>query len=268
MIDPELQKELRARFNPDGSLLRRHQLRMLEMLKYIDKVCQENNIPYWLSSGTCLGAVRHGGFIPWDDDVDIEMLGKDYDRFVKIMERQRNDRYILHTHKNDSSYVWQFGKFRDNFSILKEPSLIDRDYKYQGLYIDVMPMDYSPSDVVNEMGEFLLRLCLHTNTYNNIVLRKIARSVSYFISFRLIAPIIKLMTRKTDTLHHRFGSPFHKKRDIKDIFPLKEILFEGYKFKIPQHEETYLSKIYGNYMQLPDLNAIKNHSVELLLNAE
>ena len=61
MIDPELQAELRQRFNPDGSELRKMQLRMLEMLKYIDRICRENDIKYWLSSGTCLDAVRHGG---------------------------------------------------------------------------------------------------------------------------------------------------------------------------------------------------------------
>ena len=77
MNNSSLQQELRARFNPDGSLLRRHQLRMLEMLTYIDGVCVQHDIPYWLSSGTLLGAVRHGGFIPWDDDVDIELLRRD-----------------------------------------------------------------------------------------------------------------------------------------------------------------------------------------------
>ncbi len=77
MISESQQKYYREKYNPDGSRLRCLQLGMLEILKYIDKVCSENNISYWLSSGTCLGAVRHGGFIPWDDDVDIEMLRPD-----------------------------------------------------------------------------------------------------------------------------------------------------------------------------------------------
>ena len=69
MITDTLQNELRERYNPDGSILRKQQLRMLEMLQYIDFVCKKHNIRYWLCSGTLLGAVRHGGFIPWDDDV-------------------------------------------------------------------------------------------------------------------------------------------------------------------------------------------------------
>ena len=74
MIDKKLQQDLRERFSPEGSMLRKQQLRMLEILLYIDKVCKEHGIRYWLSSGTLLGAVRHGGFIPWDDDLDVEMM--------------------------------------------------------------------------------------------------------------------------------------------------------------------------------------------------
>lgn len=87
MITDTLQNELRERYNPDGSILRKQQLRMLEMLQYIDFVCKKHNIRYWLCSGTLLGAVRHGGFIPWDDDVDIEMLREDYKRLVRILKR-------------------------------------------------------------------------------------------------------------------------------------------------------------------------------------
>ena len=77
MIDATIQQQLRERFNPEGSMLRKQQQRMLEILLHIDEVCTEHNIKYWLSSGTLLGAVRHGGFIPWDDDLDIEMLKED-----------------------------------------------------------------------------------------------------------------------------------------------------------------------------------------------
>ena len=110
MISSEQQAELRAKYNPDGSNLRRMQLHILEMLKYIDKVCRENNIKYWLSAGSCLGAVRHGGFIPWDDDVDIEMERKDYIKFYKILNSEQNDRYILHSYFNDKEYLYPLGK--------------------------------------------------------------------------------------------------------------------------------------------------------------
>lgn len=78
MIDPKLQAELRAKFNPDGSKLRNYQLYLLQMLKDFDTICNELGVKYWLSSGTLIGAARHGGFIPWDDDIDVEMTKDDY----------------------------------------------------------------------------------------------------------------------------------------------------------------------------------------------
>lgn len=77
MIDKKIQDELRIKYNPDGSDLRKAQLKMLELLKFLNKICTENNLTYWLDSGTLLGAVRHGGFIPWDDDIDVCMPYKD-----------------------------------------------------------------------------------------------------------------------------------------------------------------------------------------------
>lgn len=140
MIDPKLQTELREKFNPDGSNLRNAQLRMLNILKYVDYVCKQNDIPYWLSSGTCLGAVRHGGFIPWDDDVDIEMLEEDYDRLITILENQKSDEFALQTHKLDKNFHYDFAKVRDKNSLIEEVSEIDKQYKYRGYFIDIFPL--------------------------------------------------------------------------------------------------------------------------------
>ncbi|MDE6696570.1 MAG: LicD family protein, partial [Muribaculaceae bacterium] len=122
MIDNKIQAELRQRFNPDGSDLRKVQLRMLEMLKYVDKICRENNIKYWLSSGTCLGAVRHGGFIPWDDDVDIELEKTDFKRLIKILSK--DNKYFLQTHSTDIEYLSPYAKLREKDSFLKEQNNI------------------------------------------------------------------------------------------------------------------------------------------------
>ena len=102
MIDKAIQEQLRERFNPDGSPLREFQMRLLDILVFIDDVCRRHGINYWLSSGTCLGAIRHGGFIPWDDDIDIEMLDTDYKRFIKVMQTEHNDRYAA-LHPADSA---------------------------------------------------------------------------------------------------------------------------------------------------------------------
>ena len=86
MIDYTTQLKLRQQFNPDGSPLRQLQIRLLDLLRFFDDFCNEHGIKYWLSSGTCLGAIRHGGFIPWDDDVDVEMLDEDYQNYYMNLE--------------------------------------------------------------------------------------------------------------------------------------------------------------------------------------
>ena len=88
IIDKVMAWGLRIRFNPEGSLLRRQQMRMLEILLEVDKICKKHDIPYWLSSGTLIGAMRHDGFIPWDDDLDIEMLRKDYVRLMAVLPKE------------------------------------------------------------------------------------------------------------------------------------------------------------------------------------
>ena len=117
MINTE---ELRKRFNPDGSILRRQQMRMLELLEAVDKVCKKHNIPYWLSSGTLIGAARHQGFIPWDDDLDIEMLREDYLRLLKVLPQELPDNFALQTHETDHNYIFIYGKLRDKDSYLDE----------------------------------------------------------------------------------------------------------------------------------------------------
>ena len=118
MIDKKIQENLRMRFNPDNSVLRKHQLRMLDMLIYFDNFCRKHNLKYWLSSGTLIGAVRHQGFIPWDDDVDVEMLREDYLKMLELLKE--TDRFILQTKDNDEYYAVPYGKLRDKYSYIDE----------------------------------------------------------------------------------------------------------------------------------------------------
>lgn len=147
-MDAKTQQLLREKYNPDGSTLRQYQLHLLEMLKWFDNFCQKNKITYWLSSGTCLGAVRHSGFIPWDDDVDVEMLREDYLKLEKLFKE--TDDYALQTFKNDKYYCLPFAKLRDKHSKIVEPATngLDNYYKYQGAFIDIFQLEYSPKRLV------------------------------------------------------------------------------------------------------------------------
>ena len=97
-------EELRARFNPEGSMLRRQQMRMLEILLEVDKVCKRHDIKYWLSSGTLIGAMRHDGFIPWDDDLDIEMMRSDYLRLMEVLPSELPEWLALQNDETDPNY--------------------------------------------------------------------------------------------------------------------------------------------------------------------
>lgn len=270
MIDPKLQAELRERFNPDGSLLRRHQLRMLEMLIYIDGICKENNIPYWLSSGTCLGAVRHEGFIPWDDDVDIEMLKSDYPRFKQMMEKDSNINIVFQTHDSDSEYFAPYGKIRDLNSIIEEGNCHDRYYKYRGVYIDVFVIEPSVSRIIARVsGSMQNRLQYPLSKIQNRTLRKVATNSMYLFLSKLVYPFLSLITchrTESQRLRHIHGSGFVKPRYYEDLFPLTYISFEGCSLPVPRNYHHYLSAIYGDYMKIPEFSKIKIHLSKVILN--
>ena len=109
-------------YNPDGSALRRDQLELLRMLKVVDEICKENHIQWWLSSGTLLGAARHKGFIPWDDDMDIVLLKKDYKKLEKILCNYKSEEFVFHCFKTDADYVNCFGKFRKRHGSIQSSS--------------------------------------------------------------------------------------------------------------------------------------------------
>jgi len=260
MIDEKLQAQLRAKYNPDGSLLRQHQLRMVEMLKYFDDLCQKHGIKYWLSSGNCLGLVRHGGFIPWDDDLDVEMLRKDYLKLGKIFEE--TDDYIFQTWKNDKKYFWAFGKMRDKHSYIDEGKLYDELYEYRGVYIDVFCLEKSNGLVHRICASILMRTFYkyQDKSYFQLVKR---------IGFKFVS-LCRFLSRivPNNKLRHTYGCIWHSNlRDLKDIFPLKRAKFEGVELNVPNNMDGYLKKIYGDYMLVPsEEKRRKPHVIKLNLS--
>ena len=257
MIDLQLQQELRERFNPDGSMLRKQQLRMLEILLYIDKVCKENDIKYWLSSGTLLGAVRHGGFIPWDDDLDIEMLREDYEKFIKVFPN--NEDFVLQTCKTDPNYFRTFAKVRDLHSQISEFD-IDKYYKYRGLYVDVFSIERVPRKICRFYGGIfeVIGRWRYKFASTKVVWLAIKGFQQLMLwSIPIVRPIFKIFTKD---LHHSYGSGFLKERHIEDIYPLSDVQFEGYVFPAPYDVDNYLKIIYGEYNKLPNPDSIVIHT--------
>ena len=262
-VSKSLNAELRERYNPDGSMLRKQQLRMLEILLHIDKICKEHNIPYWLSSGTLLGAVRHGGFIPWDDDLDIEMLREDYLRFEKIFKEDED--YVLQTYKNDLCYMQPYAKVRD-----KHTALIEHDgggeYKYKGCFVDIFPMEYTHKSMNFLTWVPIWFMTKYVTKCRNSKFGRALITVLKTCQFGLIhiiRALMKLVPGKK--LRHTYGAwCYEVERYNDELYPLTRVEFEGYEFPAPGNVDAYLRRLYGNYMQIPDVKQTHVKQIEFL----
>ena len=260
MIEPKLQAELRAKFNPDGSDLRKMQLRMLEMLKYIDKICRENDIKYWLSSGTCLGAVRHGGFIPWDDDCDIELEKKDFQRLCNILKGEK--KFILQDHSTDNEYLAPYAKLRDPNSDLKETNENDKHYKYHGIYVDIFCIEPSSSLIICKLSSYIQSVFVYPiSRINNTYIRINCEKLIFALINKGVFPILSFLGRINSNGWYRHipGCGFIKKRYLKDFERTLYTEFEDCNLPIPQNAGNYLRRIYGEFEELPDINSIHPH---------
>ena len=261
------QDALRQKFNPDGSLLRRQQLRMLELLMEVDRICRKHNIRYWLSSGTLIGAARHKGFIPWDDDLDIEMLLPDYKRLMKVLPQELPDTMALQSVETDPNYFFFYAKVRDRRSHLEESNRYDRVWKERGIYIDIFPFYKQPlwTHILSEKTQGHVYKIMNRMGEGDKEMWKV-RAITRFNRF-LVHPVLKLfckLSRARET--YGLGIPYHDPRHLEDIFPLTEMEFEGHMFPVPKDTHKVLTLKYGDYMQLPNVDQINLHVGELSID--
>lgn len=254
MIDAEVQKKLRETFNPDDSPLRKQQLKLLEIMKVIDKICRKNNIDYWIGSGTLLGAVRHGGFIPWDDDLDIDIMYKDKKRFIEACERELPANMHVQYDKTDPSYFNSFLKIRDESTPLHQVITLEgKDYeldeKYKGLFVDVFTEEFA--------SPFFVKLCNYL--FDKCIVIYYARDSKWRAQLhyrlcKMVASFVRLIPfiKSKEYLFNTYGGHFNKGKKYSNIFPLCEISFEGECFYAPGNHDAYLKSLFGDYMKLPE----------------
>ena len=125
-----------SKYNGEGTLLRKAQLRMLDILVEVDKICRKHKITYWLEGGTCLGAIRHQGFIPWDDDIDISVMRKDYKRLSRILKEELPENLVFQDETTEKKYPSKMAKVRDRHSYFEEQE-VKLPLKEQGIFIDI-----------------------------------------------------------------------------------------------------------------------------------
>jgi len=254
--------------------IRTLQLRILHNLLAVDRVCHEHNLRYYIVAGSLLGAVRHGGFIPWDDDLDIAMPRPDYDLLVAHAKEWLPAPYEMICMESDLTYPFPFGKIQDTSTTLVERAHI----RYTGgIYIDVFPLDGMPSarwaqrwhcmryEFWKRIIYFMYRdpykhghgpsswiplLCQWFFTRKQVhqQLKHIATESSYDISEYVIDHDFGLRGVMRKQI---YGSP-------------TSILFEGESVQGLQQKEEYLSRIYGDYMTLPPVEKRKQHRFHFL----
>ena len=257
--------ELRERFNPDGSPLRQMQLRMVDIIKDIDILCAAHGLRYWLSSGTLLGAVRHGGFIPWDDDVDLEMPLSDYKKFLEIAARELPPYLALQTHSTDKYYFFPYTKVRDLRSHLSEVTGIDRHYKYRGIFVDIFATKPCNKHLQWLSYKIQLNCLIRPAKYIKAKWFHTFLIGIYHLAngtYKLFAQIDRILGSKERRLVYgcAYNNPY-RPDDV--IYPLKKIGFEGLELPCPNDNDGYLRNMFGDYMRLPDLDKVPIHAGEI-----
>lgn len=240
-----------------------------DMLEAFVTICDRHGIEYFLQGGTLLGAVRHSGFIPWDDDVDVSLPRKEYEKFIAVAKSELPPYYFLQTKDTDPEYPNNFAKIRDS-----RTTFIETSGKYlninHGVYIDIFPLDYYPDGFkakVFEIKKKLLTWRINTAFYlpNMSLKSKIATAFSC-----LIYPSRRKAIEKREKL---FSCVPPSSRLInnsgawreKEIIPAEwfdkttEMTFEGIKVKSSYKYDEWLKFVYGDYMSLPPENERVGH---------
>ncbi len=259
-IGAEMAEQLRQRYNPEGSALRRDQRLLLDMLLILDEVCRQHNIQWWLSSGTLLGAARHGGFIPWDDDMDIVMLRKDYRRLEKILRKYDNHEFVLHCMATDVEYVNLFGKFRRREGAIQSKNRRNNYYKWRGVGLDIFAIERT-SGFAARAASVIYNNVQHLTSYIRWGwLRKPLIRIVELLCLGIINPLLRLIgaINPKGEYHYTLGtgwahSTFYKEQ----IFPLTKVQFEGVEMPVPKDMDAYLTNVYGDWRKLPSEEQIR-----------
>jgi lipopolysaccharide cholinephosphotransferase len=241
----------------------------IQLLKQISDFCDRNSLKYFLAYGTLIGAIRHKGFIPWDDDIDIAMPRDDYDQFVKTYNNAYQFSKVVDMDTNES-YGFAFAKVHDIRTIVYESQYAQDCF---GVFVDVFPID-GIKDESQIYKSLRLRKLLHTKKANYSQ-RKFSKKVINFLGKIVLLPFsVHYILRFIDknARKHPFGTT-PKCACIVEPFGTKEIVdtsifvsaidheFEGNLYKIPIGYDKWLRNIYGDYMQLPPIEKRITHHV-------
>lgn len=250
----------------------------LEGLDFVDRICKENDLNYCLAFGTLLGAVRHKGFIPWDDDIDIWMTRDNYNKFIKIVEKMDDKNWEILSH-NNKGYYFKWAKICNKKTVL-EPSRFFSGLKY-GISIDIFPIE--PITAYSFMDAFAKTMKIYRNqllyssiiraSTNGIVGNKLIftikkvyfKFITLFINYHnVLSKLENDMNKKVVGDYNYYVTPFcsffliFSKNEMENF---EYTTFEGNEYPISKDYDKILERIYGNYMKLPPKDKrVTNHT--------
>lgn len=254
----------------DELLLHKVQQCELEILKEVDRICRRHKIRYFAIGGTALGAVRHHGFIPWDDDIDIAMPRKDYKHFLTVAEKELPKTYFIQNFYTEPDTPFYFTKIRKKDTQFVEYYL--RDAKiHQGIFIDIFPFDHVPTASVLRKAHFIwcrflyqmflakslttacsTRFARKRNWKERIriVLHLLLTPVPKKILFYVLDESVQLFNRRpSEEISHIVRKRLRV--SIRDLYPRSFYPFENMRIPLPAETDKYLSGQFGDYMTLP-----------------
>lgn len=252
-----------------------HKKCILDVMSYIHNFCEEHNICYFLTDGSMLGAVRHRGFIPWDDDMDIMMPRPDYERFIKLFREKANSRYKIHS-VYEKKPMFYFTKVYDTTTVKIENGIDYDRNDTLGIDVDIFPIDGQPdnSNIKEFKKDYRKRklLCIAITLANSKLntgsfKRRIAAFAAHLIGNRRLVDAYSKICKKYSFEDSEICGCMDflggiRNRHRKAIFEEKILYnFEDRKFYIPKLYDEFLSNLYGDYMTPPPIEKqISHHS--------
>lgn len=252
--------------------LRQCQLVQLHLLYVFDTICKEHNLVYFLGGGTLLGAMRHGGFIPWDDDLDVGMPRKDFEKFIEIAEGMLPKDVLLQCQKTNPSSVVSFAKLRDAYSFYCEMGSTIRTSDFLGIFMDIFPYDEMPGIADSRVASIIKRVQRFwwiSKTYRwpfkGGFFYSLGRSLKarYFsLRYQMMLFKIRILRRFYPngklclTPESGFTCLFEKDK----TYPTKMFKFEDGEFPCPNDPDAFLTSQYGNWREVPPVEKRPRHS--------
>ena len=259
----------------DDKELKQLQMIELEMLQEVARICNLHNIKYTIIGGTLLGAVRHGGFIPWDDDADVAMLRPEYEKFCNIInESLDHSRFYFQDMEHTQGYRWGYGKIRRKNTVFLREGQEEMPYE-QGVFLDIFPIDGTPDSfllrIIHEFRCFIVRKILWSSVGRKTEKNKLIRNI-YKVLYLIPDNTVKKMYRGLILKKHSEDTEVVRTLTFPSHGPLHgyyrnwfaetaPIEFEGIRFEGVKDYKGWLTYEFGDYMKIPPKEKQKAHPV-------